>query len=133
MEKTVFKKGDRVFHIEYGWGEVTCAEIPNSQYPVVVFFDSQQEISFTTNGTELSFSLQPMLSFTEYTLQGFSQERPIELPEVKECVMVSNNKVNWVLRFFLYYKTDSEYPFVTEGSDSPESAWKNLIRIKHNA
>ena len=68
MEQTIFKVGDRVFHIQYGWGVI------DEEYSelLVVVFDGRakrnEKLSFTNFNNKL-------LSFTEYTLDGFSQER----------------------------------------------------------
>lgn len=102
MEKTVFKKGDRVFHIEYGWGEV-IKDDDNFSFPIIVKFEDMEQASFLATGKELPESLQPLLSFTEYTLQGFSQERPIELPSYGECVFYSFDDVNWRIASFETY------------------------------
>ena len=83
MEKQTFKIGDRVFDIRYGWGKVTiCAD--TILYPIGVQFDeddSQEVILYTEDGKGHLCDKQPLLSFTEYTLQGFSQERPINYEE----------------------------------------------------
>lgn len=69
--ETVFKVGDRVYHHKYGWS--TIAHIDKI---IKVNFDNNYSITFDNN--DLVF-----LSFTKYTLEGFSQERPWE-PEIPE-------------------------------------------------
>lgn len=125
MEKTVFKEGDKVFHIEYGWGEVIDTEEDYS-FPVVVKFDNSQQASFLESGKELPDSLQPMLSFTEYTLQGFSQERPIELPEVGEEVMVSWNGDQWSIGKFYEHKNGVFYT----KDDNRIWLWHHIKRLR---
>lgn len=75
MEKQVFKRGDRVFHHTYKWGKVikTREEAYKGETIVVVAFEDKEAgmVNFQGRGILL-------LSFTEYTLQGFSQERPID-------------------------------------------------------
>lgn len=95
MEKQIFKKGDKVFDYAYGWGEVTEIR-PINKYPISVGFGELIE-RYTFDGRFYEDSPQT-LSFTEYTLNGFSQERPVELPEIGEEIMVSNTKDNWLLR-----------------------------------
>ena len=78
--KTIFKVGDRVFDHRFGWGEVTyiytikkVKDVYNS-FDCEVKFDKYKDkkpFIYTTHGALTA------LSFTEYTLQGFSQERPI--------------------------------------------------------
>ena len=69
--KNNFKVKDRVFHIHYGWGNIVIVHNENS---VDVEFD---------NSFGLCLIDCKLLSFTKYTLQGFTQERPFT-PEVGE-------------------------------------------------
>lgn len=64
MEKQIFKKGDRVFVANYGWGKI----INERDTTYTISFDNKNV------GTRIPRNL---VSFTEYTLQGFSQEKPI--------------------------------------------------------
>ena len=74
----IFKKGDKVYDILYGWGEVQWSDAKGS-YPMdVKFKNSTQE--YTLDGSIVLHS-PPTLSFTEYTLEGFSQERPLPFKE----------------------------------------------------
>ncbi|GIJ96582.1 hypothetical protein CAPN001_11510 [Capnocytophaga stomatis] len=66
MEKQIFKTGDRVF--VYGLGWVVIEKV--AELYVVVCKTYSDKDSFFTIPNEL-------VSFTEYTLDGFSQERPI--------------------------------------------------------
>ena len=94
-EKQVFKVGDRVFHHLLGWGDV----IDDTNTDVVC-------VLFDKNKTPRGFVGFNYLSFTEYTLQGFSQERPIQLPKRNELCLVSNsqNFEDLKLGFFKEYK-----------------------------
>ena len=70
----IFKKGDKVYDYAYGWGEVcehSCGELS-----VCVDFEDV-EIGYHSKGC-LEIGFKPTLSFTEYTLEGFSQVRPKE-------------------------------------------------------
>lgn len=87
--KTQFKKGDKVFVYPLGWGEYELEGISFSQ------------VNFSG---DILIVRNELISFTEYTLQGFSQERPIELPEVGEEIMVSEDGVTWLLRNFKEFK-----------------------------
>ena len=73
----MFKVGDRVFNYQYGWGTIN-EEL--TKY-ILVLFDNCKSVSipFYKDGKETSRSERPTLSFTEYTLEGFSQERPKHL------------------------------------------------------
>jgi hypothetical protein len=110
MEKEIFKVGDRVFHFLCGWG--TIKEIK----------DSMIYIEFNGQKTHVS-SNNNLLSFTEYTLQGFSQERPIILPEVGELCLVRDFKDSvWKARNFK--------KFTTHFLDGNGERWDYFKRIK---
>ena len=130
MKTEIFKVGDRVFCTTYGWGIVIRNESRDA-YPVHVEFDNSSKTKFTYDGRIFKES-NPTLSFTEYTLQGFSQERPIKLPEVGENVLVRNeNDEDWILRQFSKYALGSSYPFHTSDRDSfCVKSWSKLKRIK---
>jgi hypothetical protein len=77
---TIFKVGDRVFDIRYGWGTVKhIQEDVSSYFPVNVLFDNDKSQNLKFYSSELDGEKYiNLLSFTEYTLQGFSQRRPID-------------------------------------------------------
>lgn len=130
MEKQIFKVGDRVYHIDYGWGVVfEILNSGNTQYPIGVRFDNE-EVSeyFLPNGGLFTYSKNRSLSFTEYTLQGFSQERPIELPGVGELCLVRNgDNHEWLLREFLRYDKNALHtPYIVKGG----VGYRQMKRIK---
>jgi hypothetical protein len=132
MEKTVFKKGDRVFDIQYGWGIVTHI-FEDHSFPIRVQYNHEADY-YTSSGKASVNESKSILSFTEYTLQGFSQERPVDRPEIGECVMVSNDGIHWSLSTFFDYIPNDEYSYVTKNTSNEIPAlWKKLIRIKHDA
>lgn len=75
----IFKKGDRVFCALYGWGAVSQVD-KGDTYTNKVDFDNGERDSYTVDGRRLE-EVTKTLSFTEYTLDGFSQERPINYDE----------------------------------------------------
>ncbi|MBF1096698.1 MAG: hypothetical protein HXL37_00195 [Riemerella sp.] len=83
MKKQTFEKGDRVFDYLKGWGEIVHTysdnweEVDDNYTVCVVKFDSSEELEHFTK-----YLATKMLSFTEYTLQGFSQERLMEQGKV---------------------------------------------------
>ena len=88
--KEIFKVEDKVFDFKYGWGFVYDARCP-----IIVRF-SEYTVSYAKKDLKT-------LSFTEYTLQGFSQERPIELPEVGElCLVRDDESLPWRVREFAF-------------------------------
>lgn len=76
--KNNFKKGDKVFVAPYGWVE----------------FISQQEDSnicmVERNGNAFNVDIR-LVSFTEYKLEGFTQERPFE-PKIGEKYFFWNDE-----------------------------------------
>ena len=99
--KEIFKTGDRVFAIQFGWGLVTKTLL-TSNYPLTVLFDSGYEDDFTLEGTLFIMDINPTLSFTEYTLEGFSQERPNPYIAVDTLLWVRDEDV-WNLRYFSHF------------------------------
>ena len=109
--ETIFKKGDKVFDIRYGWGVVTFVNTLAVDWPIEVLFDGKEELTddYTFDGRAF-INYPPTLSFTEYTLEGFSQERPEELPDVGQVVWV--RKIfpsEWMIGHFREKKKDRYY------------------------
>ncbi len=121
----MFKVGDKVYNYQYGWG-IVKEEL--TRYIMVVFDNCKSvSIPFYKDGKETPRSEHPTLSFTEYTLQGFSQERPNELPEVGELCLVSDEEDRtWILKEFICYKPESTTPYITKGG----IPYKLMKRIK---
>ena len=118
MEKQIFRKGDRVFDIRYGWGKV-IDDNKGGLFPIGVQFeddDSQEVIIYTNDGKTNHGEELPLLSFTEYTLKGFSQERPVNY---EECVgrwgKFWEEGENEILISILvnYERNNKEFPFET--------------------
>jgi hypothetical protein len=99
---SIFKKGDKVFDYAFGWGEVV--KIENADYTGFLVIDVKFEgevASYTIDGA-LGVDQHPTLSFTEYTLEGFSQVRPKEpLPFKKGdvCYFNDNGSNYWNTSF----------------------------------
>jgi hypothetical protein len=71
--KNNFKGKDRVYFEPYGWGTIV---VINNTIAIINFDILSDSINIISD-------FYPLLSFTEYTLQGFTQERPFT-PEVGE-------------------------------------------------
>jgi hypothetical protein len=123
----MFKVGDKVFHLQHGWGEVTIIDTEQA-YPITVFFNNNEMYTFTKEGCVNSWDKTPTLSFTEYTLQGFTQERPIELPEVGELCLVRDIDIeDWhCVKFKERNKNRMPHQFI----DSTNAGWGQIKRIK---
>lgn len=121
--ETVFKVGDEVYDINYGWGKVKEAGKYSRHGLQVVF--GEFTARYCSDGTLFSCK-NPTLSFTEYTLQGFTQERPIVLPEVGELCLVSDGEGRtWILKEFIRYEPTSTMPYITKG-DVPYRLMKRI-------
>ena len=117
--KETFKVGDRIFHIKYGWGvvieEINC--------------HGNLKIAFDKEVPQWDWFDKSFISFTEYTLQGFSQERPIVLPNVGElCLVRDYNDDTWLAREFAEYRHGLFICQAVHGQGEVE--WKYMKRIK---
>ncbi len=69
-KEVIFKVGGKVYRIKYGWGiieETIIEEIQDDD--ILTVFDEYTVWNNSNNN---------LISFTEYTLEGFSQEKPNE-------------------------------------------------------
>ena len=92
----MFNLNDRVFHIQYGWGEVYDTSPLGNFY---VRFDNGFAYGFGT-------ASQSLVSYTEYTLDGFSSEKP---------------KLNWdsIWKEWMRDKTDTTFGMYLEQNFEP--------------
>ena len=121
----MFKAGDKVYHIEYGWGIIQ--EITGTQALVKYTRENLIKDQIVEEYYERVLYLY-LLSFTEYTLQGFSQERPIELPEVGElCLVRDSDAETWKVRSFLF---ESGGAFYIKARCGATDGYKQMKRIK---
>lgn len=97
-----FKVGDKVYSAEYGWGEVES----------VSYVECTVKFNDTTRFVRTQY-----LSFTEYTMQGFSQERPVDYEQMAKDKVVgwfwdgenNNSAVLGILESYL--KENHKYKF----------------------
>jgi hypothetical protein len=103
--KTIFQVSDKVFDHLYGWGQVLSVKSMEGAAPITqVAFTSQMDIMYYHhNGALISIpNSNPTLSFTEYTLKGFSQERHETLPEKGDVVWVRDcESEEWTIAYFI--------------------------------
>jgi hypothetical protein len=99
--ETIFKKWDRVYHFVYGWGNIVY--IADDGFPLEVEFDNRK------SPYKDMFKDGYLLSFSEYTLEGFSQERPEELPKRGQVVWVRDEfPSDWIVGHF-FKKENGKY------------------------
>jgi hypothetical protein len=109
--KQIFKAGDKVFDIRYGWGLVVSVNMLTDYWPVEVLFDGKEELleEYTFDGRAY-INYEPILSFTEYTLEGFSQERLEELPKKGDIVWVRDVfPSEWIIGYFFKKEGDNYF------------------------
>ena len=117
--ETLFKKDDKVFDIRYGWGRVKYIyridwEKAGPEILVCeVEFDKKKAPYIYTKKLA-----SRVLSFTEYTLQGFSQERPINYEDYVGKwgkFWDSDKDILLIGKLLAYDNTENEgYPFENE-------------------
>lgn len=124
--ETIFKEGDRVFHYHYGWGTIrSISNDDRARYPVPVNFDTSDSTWFTCDGRELDCE-KPSLSFTEYSLEGFSQERPEPLPKKGDVVWVREyGASDWRVSHF-FGKVGDKYLASIFGIENLASTWPQM-------
>ena len=106
--ETIFKEGDKVFDARYGWGEVYL-KVESYTWPILVDFGNFLCSEYTLDGRAYD-RCQQVLSFTEYTLKGFSQERPEELPKKGDIVWIRGEfPSEWTIGHFFNKINDKYY------------------------
>jgi hypothetical protein len=127
----IFKVGDKVFDIRYGWGVVSSVNIRLKDWPVEVVFDGEEELleEYTFDGRAY-INYEPILSFTEYNLEGFSQERPEPLPKPGDIVWVRDTEYdNWMITYFRRFSTDAKLRYGTNSKNSDNSQYIYYYRF----
>jgi hypothetical protein len=122
------KEGDRVFCINFGWGTVRnlCGWM---DFPIEVNFDNDYTDCYSLEGKLFDYMI-PTLSFKEYTIEGFSQERPEDLPEEGQIVWVKDeNDEFWQIGHF-WMKSDDRY-LISSGRPGGWNIMGNQITTKN--
>jgi hypothetical protein len=128
MEKSVFKVGDKVFDFRFGWGVVYS--VNGVRFPINVSFGVNHEDCYTWDGRACEDHLSQILSFTEYTFEGFSQERPEELPKKGQICWVRDSQFqSWMIAHFMERINDLYQ--VTPNWDKQESSYWKFITTKN--
>jgi len=127
--KTIFKKGDKVYDSMLGWGEIINFNYLKWYFEVL--FDTGTSIYYDENGALYDYEnrnqFKPTLSFTEYTLEGFSLERPEEMPTKGQIVWVRDDKDDrYDINHFIYKIENAKYPYVC----SPDNDEENIKAFK---
>jgi hypothetical protein len=120
--KTIFKEKDRVYVTSLGWGKVIDAGCSTQTGWVGIETDEGRIIHVDTY----------LVSFTEYTLEGFSQERPEELPKKGDVVWVRDeDDEHWRVTHFIEKSQDSYWTSI-DMQLRTLMPWKQLTTINPN-
>jgi hypothetical protein len=105
-----FKEGDSVFHIQYGWGT-----IKTDKYTIYVEFNDKRL-------DNMYISENNILSFTEYTLEGFSQDRPEVQPKEGQIVWVRDSEYrDWQISHFVNMNTSLNHKYFCSHTNNDEN------------
>lgn len=114
METTIFKIGDPVFDIRYGWGKVEAGHnLLSVQFEDEYIVYDESDIHF--------------LSFTEYDLVsgGWSQDRSVlNQPKKGDLVYVRDTENElWEIRYFSHKKNGIAYCFNNQEKIGSAKDW----------
>lgn len=116
----IFKSKDRVYHYKYGWG--TIMDIHNGiNERILIEFDEVKNLirEMKSEGN--------LLSFTEYTLEGFSQERPEPLPNRGDIVWVRDfEDEEWGIKHFSHKEINGGYRASTYFNAKEPTIWRYM-------
>jgi hypothetical protein len=129
---TVFKKGDRVYDAMLGWGEFV--KVNASERSFEVLFDTGTSVYYDENGALYDYQkrnqFKPTLSFTEYTLEGFSQDRPEPAPKPGDIVWVRDTEYDsWMITYFRRFSTHAKLRYGTNAKNSDNSQYIYYYRF----
>ena len=101
-----FKNGDVLFYLPYGKVYYLRECVFNKDYSDILidFNDINGEVK-----GKLTHVPTALLSFTEYTLEGFTQQRPIELPEIGEWAYFWDKGEKRAIYARYEYKVEGKY------------------------
>jgi hypothetical protein len=119
MKKSIFKFDDKVFDFTYGWGKIASID-----------FDIKWiKVKFNNHNRDIFYELDDLktLSFTEYTLEGFSQERPKELPKKGQIIWGRNELPSeWHIGYFFEKRGDK---YLMNSHPNPTGWHSEVIEI----
>lgn len=116
--KTIFKLKDKVYVTSFGWGTVIDAgcSTPDGW------------VGIETNG-RIIFVDTYLVSFTKYTLNGFSQERPEVLPNKGDIVWGRDEDYQvWHIYHFSHKSEDGLY-YLSSDNSRPIWGLKQITTI----
>lgn len=107
-----FKVGDSVYLYPIGWGIIEIA----NEYDYKVYFHVINQSRF------ISAEWINLLSFTEYTIEGISQERPELEPEPGQIVWVRDSEYrDWQISHFVNMNTSLNHKYFCSHTNNDEN------------
>ena len=111
-KEQVFKVGDSVYLYPIGWGII---EIVN-EYDYKVYFHVINQSRF------ISAEWRNLLSFTEYMIEGISQERPEVEPEAGQIVWVRDSEYrDWQISHFVNMNPSLNHKYFCSHTNNDEN------------
>ena len=123
----MFKVGDKVYSVTYGWGEVEDITEPNREYPILVVFSGGDDsyTTYTSDGREY-IDLNRDLFFTEISIPQEALVRPANY-KTAEIIMTSTITSDNEVESFLPRKFGG---FDEDGDVTYLSVYDSNIRLK---
>jgi hypothetical protein len=107
-----FKVGDSVYLYPIGWGII---EIVNG-YDYKIYFGAINQIRF------IDREVRKLLSFTEYTIEGISQERPEVEPKAGQIVWVRDSEYrDWQISHFVNMNASLNHKYFCSHTNNDEN------------
>lgn len=103
--EAIFKEGDKVYLYPLGWGDIQYT----SDYDYSIYFQSIEDTRY------IGGDIRRLLSFTEYTLEGFSQLRPEELPNRGDVVWIKEDEDQYFWQIGHFFKKSDNRYLVSQG------------------
>lgn len=104
MKNQEFKVSSRVRSLLFGWGTVVdITSAPGTEYPVIVYFDSNNKERFTERGYYLTTHENPTLFLANQGKIEFDTDEPIELEDSHPIWVRGSEKEKWLKRHFAYF------------------------------
>lgn len=103
--EAIFKEGDKVYLYPLGWGDIQY----KSDYDYSIYFQSIEDTRY------IGGDVRRLLSFTEYTLEGFSQLRPEELPNRGDVVWIKEDEDQYFWQIGHFFKKSDNRYLVSQG------------------
>lgn len=126
MSTEIFKVGDPVFDIRYGWGEVVLIDTDHGNMPIKVSING--DYYWYTEDGEHVFDSVKLLSFTEYDLisGGWSQDRSVlNQPKNGQLVYIKDGN-EWKMRYFSHKVGDLNFTFDNQRQEGHVSSWHTM-------